>query len=249
MKRLVAACVLLFGTVSGACADDNARKLAAALKGVLDDYQVQVNKKIKAEQEAYEQAARLYASAQDETAFQSLIVDRLSLSMSSTAWLLDGTMTVNELLFEHVPAYARQDFDRTKSVFAEQTESYRAFLSNLQSLTAEKKKAAALSAALEEMNKKSGLAEWLSNLQTSGEAMAKQLKYSDCALTVSRLLVYAAQKDRLEERLKAAGLGADEKTRLENDLDAVKKRIARLEAQRKATGLYDESKKSCKSPA
>lgn len=60
MRRLLIA-ILLFTANSELRADDTARKLATSLKGLLDDYQKQVNKKIEAEQDAYEQAARLYA--------------------------------------------------------------------------------------------------------------------------------------------------------------------------------------------
>jgi hypothetical protein len=141
MRRVLLLAILLLTGGSGLRADDTARQLASSLKGILDDYQKQVDKKIRAEQDAYEQAARLYASSQDERAFQSLTVDRLALAMSTTAALIDGRTSVSELLFDQVPDYARQDFERTKVIFAEQAEIYRAFLVNLESLSLEKKKA------------------------------------------------------------------------------------------------------------
>lgn len=170
------------------------------------------------------------------------------MSMSTTEALIDGRTTVNELLFDQVPDYARRDFERTKIIFTEQTESYRAFLVNLESLSLEKKKAQMLSAALEEMGKKSKLADWLKGLDEFQEATAKQMKFSDCALSVSRLAIFNGQKDRLEERAKSTTLAPDEKTRIENDLSAVEERIASLEVERKATGLFDETKMSCKTP-
>jgi hypothetical protein len=247
MRRILLTILLLTGSAA-LRAENTARQLASSLKGILADYQKQVDKKISAEQDAYEQAARLYASSQDERAFQSLTVDRLALAMSTAAELIDGRITVNELLFDQVPAYARQDFDRTKVVFAEQAESYRAFLVNLESLSVEKKKAQALSAVLDEMSRKTKLVDQLKSVEAFRQATATQMKFSDCALSVSRLAIFNGQKDRLADRAKSPTLAADEKTRIQNDLDSVNKRIASLEAERNATGLFDPAKKSCKTP-
>lgn len=245
--RSILSFIFLLILASPARAENTAEKMAAELKKIVDSYQAQIDKKIKAEQGAYETAAKLYASAQEERTFQSLTVDRLSIANSVSASLIDGRTTVNEFLFDQLPTYAHQDFDHTKGIFSEQNDAYRAFLTNLQSLTVDKTNALALSTALDNLSKKARMSDWLASMQSYGAAVSKQLKYSDCALSVSRLSMYSTQKDQLQTRL-AGTLSQDEKTRVQNDLKAVNQQITSLQAERDATGLFDATNKTCNSP-
>jgi hypothetical protein len=251
MRRPRTLLALLLLARPAICAESDAQKMAEVLTSILKDYCAQVDKKIAAEKEAYEAAAKLYASAEDQRVFLGLTTDRLFNAKSRAAWLADGTLSINKLLFDELPAYSKRDFDNTRQVFDNRFDSYKTYLANLQDLTIERTKADALLKALKDLSTKTSLSDLIANLKNYGDTTSKQLQYSDCALSVARFSVYQGQQKRLQDSLNAAGLSDDAKQQMNADLKSVTTRVTSLQSDLKtlkAAGVYDDQKSTCKSP-
>lgn len=246
---MIMALTLLAGSWP-AMAENKAKAYAAELKKLTDEYIKQVAKKSKAEQDAYDQAARLYARSAEQRSYFALTEDRLGLAMRQTEFLVDGSLTVNQLLFNELPGYAAHDFSVTKATFGSAMDTHLAYLANLESLDVDKKKAQALSAALDAMSKKGSLLDFVNDMQSYYTATQTQMKFSDCSLTLARSSVLKDQKARLQQSIdaaKAAGKATLQK-QLQAQMDDLDSRIKGFDATLTATGVYDNTAKTCKTP-
>lgn len=232
-------------------ADKDARKMAEVLIGILKDYTAQVDKKIAAEKEAYEAAAKLYAASEDQRVFLGLTTDRLFDAKSRAAWLADGTLSVNKLLFDEMPSYSKRDFDNTRQVFDARFDAFKSYIANLQDLTLERTKAEALLKALKDLSAKPSFSDLVTNLKRYSDTTEKQLQFSNCALSVARLSIFQGQQRRIQDSLAAPALSDEAKQQLKADLKSVTDRITGLQTDLtslKAAGVYDDLKNGCNAP-
>lgn len=187
-------------------AQNPAQQYAAELKKLTESYLKQLSAKASAEEKAYAEAAALYAKAAEDTAYLGLTAERLGLAMSRAADLTDGSLSVNHLIHQEIPAYAVRDFSRTKDLFASGLTAEAAYLENLETLDVEKKKTKALAEVLESLARKGSVIGFLKEALAFREAVGKQLPYTNCALLLSR-------KNPDQVQLTATGVyDADSKT-------------------------------------
>ena len=206
MIRLV---TYLFCALTGQAAlmaQNPAQQYAAELKKLTESYLKQLAAKAGAEEKAYADAAALYAKAAEDTAYLGLTAERLGLAISRAADLTDGSLSVNHLIHQEIPAYAVRDFTRTKDLFESGTTAVAAYLENLETLEVEKKKTKALAEVLESLARKGSVIGFLKEAFAFRQAVGKQLPYTNCALLISR-------KNPDQAQLTATGVyDADSKT-------------------------------------
>jgi hypothetical protein len=233
---------------------------ASELAKLTGKYLKEVEKKVNAEQEAYEAAARLYASAHESGVYESLALDREVRAVRLAAQMQEGQLSVSDFLFRELPDYAEIDFQNTKVLFVQEMESHRRYLENLADLRVESKKIAALQAIFTDLSKKPDLAEWSKQLASFASEFDQQTKHNDCALSASRLPFPTQESARLGKSIEAAGKviadpAADPDQKKENEAlkkkaegekKVVDEKVTMLKARRDATGLFNTAAKTCK---
>jgi hypothetical protein len=229
---------------SGQKSTKGATGYAGELAKIAGQYLTEVEKKINAEEEAYADAARLYASAHERATYRLLEAERDTEAADLALALIEGRAGVSELISTSLPDYAADDFARTRALFSQELEGYRSFLASLIDLQAETRKIASLRQALGDLSKKPDLEEWLASLQTFGAKFGRQLRFSDCSLSSARLAFFQSEAKRIDQLL-ATAEPAD-KPRLAAEKASVEARQKELAARRTATGVYDEKAKACK---
>ena len=168
-------------------------------------YLKEVEKKVNAEQEAYDAAARLYSSSHEAGVYESLALDREVRAVRLAAQMQEGQLSVSDFLFRELPDYAETDFQNTKVLFEQEMESHRRYLENLADLRVESKKIAALQSIFTDLAKKPDLADWGKQLAGFASEFDQQSKHNDCALSASRLPFPTQESARLGKVIEAAG--------------------------------------------
>ncbi len=186
MIRLRTYLFLALAAQAALMAQNPAQKYAAELKKLTESYLKQLAAKTGAEQNAYAEAAALYAKAAEGTAYKGLAAERLGLAMSRVGDLTDGSLSVNHLIHQEIPSYAVRDFSRTRDLFASGLTAEAAYLENLESLDVEKKKTKALAEVLESLARKGSVTGFLKEVFAFRKAEEKQLPFTTCALLLSR---------------------------------------------------------------
>jgi len=225
-----------------------AEQYAGELSKLLSDYQKQIANKMTAEQKAYEAAAKLYDDAFRENVFASLSLDRTADSQQAQRALQAHTLTTDKLI-EDVYQYAQRDFDQTRTVYQMGLDSYKTYLSNLNSLQADSQKIAALVKTLNDLAKPASFKERLTEIQAYGESFSKQLHFSDCSMASSLLAINATKKAAVDARIQTlttqmTAPGADvaalqtTKDALTQESAGLKLQIDALTAQRTNSGGF-----------
>ncbi len=247
MKRMI----LIFTAVSLFAQEKPEKPLkgsaayASELAKLTGTYLKEVEKKIDAEEDAYQQASRLYASAHQQGIFESLAFDREGKAIRFAAQMEEGRLSVADFLFRELPAYADSDFRQTRVLFDQEIDTEQAFLRSLVDIQADSKKIAGLQSLFEDLSKKPSLTDWSKQLLTFGQELDRQTKASDCALSVSRLKFLEAESARLGGLVEQARVPG-EKARLEAEKKALDQNVTDVKGRRDASGLFNAATKSCK---
>lgn len=231
-----------------------AEQYAGELSRLLSEYQKQISNKITAEQKAYEAAAKLYDDAFRENVFASLSQDRTADAQQAQRALQAGNLTADKMM-EDVYAYAQRDFDQTRGVYQMGLDSYKTYLSNLNSLQADSQKIGGLAKTLNDLAKPASLRDRLKEIQAYQESFNTQMHFSECSMADSLVTINTKKKSALEAKILALtaridGGGNDEmalkaKSALTQDSANVNAQIDVLTAQRANSGGFTPSSGKC----
>lgn len=226
----------------------DAEQYAGELSKLLSEYQKQLSNKITAEQRAYEEAARLYDDAFRENVFASLSLDRTADAQQAQRALQARTLTSDKMM-EDIYAYAQRDFDQTRAVYQMGIDSYKTYLSNLNSLQADSQKIGSLVKSLNDLAKPTSLKDRLKEVQAYQDSFNKQMHFSECSMADSLLTINTEKKTVVDAKIQslttqiAAG-GADvaalqaAKSVLDQEGTSLKAQIAALTARRTNSGGF-----------
>ena len=221
-----------------------ARRYAAGLADLTGKYLKEVEKKVTAERGAYDAQAQVFAASEKRGTIDDLAFARDAGAIQGAAQLGDGRMSVADFLSTQVAATATAEFEKTRDLYGQELEHYKTSIKGLADLTVETKKIAALQAAFQTLSKKPGLGEWLASLTQFGSEVDKQIKKSDCALSISRAGYFDSESKRLSGLI-TAETDATKKTQFQQQKKNADDQLKTLNDRRDATGAYDESKKDC----
>jgi len=179
-----------------------AEQYAGELSKLLSEYQKQISNKVAAEQKGYAAAAKLYDDAFREDVFASLSLDRTADSQHAQRALQTGALSADRLM-DDVFSYAQRDFDQTRAVYLMGLDSYKTYLSNLNSLQADSQKISALVKTLNDLATPASLKDRLRDIQAYRETFNKQLHFSDCSMADSLLMINSKKKAAVDARIQA----------------------------------------------
>jgi hypothetical protein len=224
--RKFAIVLLVCGLLTLTGCDEEAQQYAGQLNEVLKSYQAQVNRKIKAEQEAYRSLSALYANAQEEEVFFRLALERNQRARQMAEELISGKQsppTPSEIR-AFMKDYANYDFEQTRVLLEEETEASARFLTELENLELEAKKIENLGKSLEELSKP--------------KRSLRQLKeFVGFAMEVDKGVRKLACDDLDKEKKSVEDQLSKEQENTEKDLkkiDKLETRLAQIEAERES---------------
>src|SRR5215203_3444192 len=135
MKRSIAALVILCSMMLAGCGDKEAREYASKLVPVLNGYQEQLGKKIKAERKSYEAADFRYAEAQKLEITTRLESERDARSEQMAEEIVsDGAPPSLTKIFAALADYGNHDFETTESILAAAMNSRSRYLTEIEGL-------------------------------------------------------------------------------------------------------------------
>jgi hypothetical protein len=240
MKTLLIAFVLPLALASAAAKQpkqSDPEKYAAALALLLTDYQKQVSDKIAAEEAAYLAAAKFYDAAFRINVTDSLTEDRTSDSLQDLAALNNGRLTPSQLI-SNVNAYAQNDFDKTRSLYQMNIDSYQSYLSNLNSLEVDSQQIGVLLKALNDLAAPATLATRLKEVQAYQKSFAQQLHLSNCSIADSLVTIKTGQKTSLDAQIAKLPSNSPNLSALQSQSSALQTQITSLQTQRTNSGGY-----------
>jgi hypothetical protein len=216
VKRFVVILIICGSLFSAGCGDREAREYAQRLADTLKSYKAEINKKIKAEQEAAGMQAATYAYAQQTDALLTLDNDRFRRASTLAESLMQGGKLSPSDIQRLLADYAKQDFDATRAIFEKDADDSAAFLTGIENLGLQAQNIDALVVALEEMAKpQSNIAQ----LKEAGDFAVKfktklnELHCNDLAVAIKCL-----------EPKATAATGA-EKTRIQGEIERLKQQM------------------------
>ena len=233
MKRLIIL-ALITGVLSlSGCDNEDARKYANELAGVLKTYEVEVNKKIAAEQKSYKELAANYAYAREVEVLTNLGNERLKRSETVAEELLADEKLTTADIHSLVADYAHLEFESTRKMFEQESDGQAEFLASLESLELQSQNLTALRKALEAMAKSKGKIKQLKEFGAS----AKQFKAKFDELQCEDV---AEQIACLKKRLEAINKKKLEAIKKRDDLSAAGKQDQMKEVQNEIDSLSDQ---------
>lgn len=173
MKRAVAIFLLISLLFLSGCEDKDAQQYSKELIGVLNSYQTEVNKKIKAEKESYKNLADIYQRAREVDRLEALEQERAERSEKMAGEMIKGDYEPRPAeVLPRLRDYANFDFEMNRKIFEVESDAQVRFLSDIADLEFDAKNISALSKALGELAKPKG------NLQQVKDfaAFTKQVK-------------------------------------------------------------------------
>lgn len=154
MKRAIAISLICGVSFFVGCDDKDAQQYSRELIGVLNSYQAEVNKKIKAEKKGYGRLAEIYHQARGFDRLEALTQERSERSDRIAEELINGDYEPRPTEFlGRLRDYATFDFEMNRKLFELESEAQARYLSDIAALELDGKNISALSKALVEMAK------------------------------------------------------------------------------------------------
>jgi len=216
VKRIIIILLISGSLFCAGCKDKEAREYAQRLADTLKSYKAEINKKIKAEQEATAMQASVYAYAHQTDALLTLENDRFRRASAMAESLMQGGKLSPSDIQRQLAEYAKQDFDTTRAIFEKDADDGAAFLTGVETLELQAQNIDALIAALEELAKPTSN---IAQLKEAGDFAVKfkqkldELRCNDLVVAIKCL-----------EPKAAAATGA-EKTRIQGEIERLKQRM------------------------
>ncbi len=215
---------LLFVSLAGALllsvgckSDKDAREYAEKLIEVLRVYQQQVNEKVKAEQDTYEQLALIYAQAERVRVVESLTAERLERSgRLADEWWLGETPVTTSAVNDALNDYAAYDLEVSRDTLLRELDAHRNYLEGIEALEVEMKRIQSLTKALQELAKPKSREDQVKELAQFAEDVNKAYQQIVCAELEKELETLNSSK---------TGAEAEEVERLDRQLEEIQQRI------------------------
>lgn len=173
MKKTIAIFLLGGATLFVGCDDKDAQQYSKELIGVLNSYQTEVNKKIKAEKESYVRLAEIYQQAREFDRLEALTQERTERSDKIAEELINGDYEPRPTeVLGRLRDYAKFDFEMNRKLFELESDAQARYLSDIAALELDAKNISALSKALGEMAKPKGSGQQLKD----AAAFAQEVK-------------------------------------------------------------------------
>ena len=208
MKILSTAVLSVF--LVGCAGVHNAEKYAGGLKAVLNSYQTEVARKVKAEQDSYTRLAPLYDTIDTSQKLRTLAQERQERASALTDEVFalhdSGARLSMSNLGTLLRDYGSMDFSMTRDLLAREMGAANQRLAALEALSSYQQQAHALDAALTDLSTPKGK---LTNLKD----LASYVQTAKGCLDQKRCAALQTELDGLQQQLLAATSDAD-KTRL-----------------------------------
>jgi hypothetical protein len=157
MRRAVAIFILCGVVFCGGCDDKDAQQYAKELIGVLNSYQAEVNKKVKAEKKSYQNLAEIYEKARQTDRLEALEQERFERSRKIAVEMISGEYEPRPTEFlSRLRDYGTFDFELHSQLFAAESDARSRYLSDIAALEFDAKNSAELANALGELAKAKG---------------------------------------------------------------------------------------------
>lgn len=200
MKQFIITLVVIGLLTLSGCDSKDAREYANELAGVLKSYQVEINKKIAAEQKSYKDLAATHAYARQVDLLSTLQTERFRRAESLTDELLgDGEITPSEM-HELVADYANLDFESTRKMLEQESDGQAEYLASLESLELQSENIAALRKALEALAKPKLNIKQLKELGASAKEFKNKFDELQCEELGGRIACLKTQQAEVDKR-------------------------------------------------
>jgi len=162
MKTLsiVLAVGILSCWLSGCAGKRHAEQYAAELRGIATMYQKEVARKVKAEQDAYQNLAPVYESAQATQTLNMLSQERLERAAALTDDVLarakSGTKLTPSELRKLLRDYGNLDYSTSADVLAREMDAANRHLANLETLDSQIQQLQTVESVLDDLSKPNG---------------------------------------------------------------------------------------------
>lgn len=216
MRRVNTILLLCAVLVCAACKDEEAREYARHLADTLKSYKTELNKKIKAEQEASKMQATTYAYTQQTDALLALENDRFKRAGLLAESLLQGSKLSPSDIQRLLGEYAKQDFDATRAIFEKDADDLSAFLTGVETLELQAQSIDALIAALEELAQDKSRIEQLKEAGVFAARFKEKLDELQCQELARAIKCLEAQANAAQ---------GDEKTALQGQINRLKQQL------------------------
>jgi hypothetical protein len=257
MKKVIITLIVLFSFALNGCDSKDARSYATELIGILKSYKVEINKKIKTEQESYKDLAGTYAYAKQMNVQLGLQTERLRRASQLTDKLLseknDGEITTSDV-GNMILDYANSDFDKTRQMLERESDDQAEFLTGLESLELQAQNIDALIKVLEGLEKPDSDLKKLKDLAKFAQEFKKKLNQLECedlqrkiACLKQKFEEIKGQKDKEVVRKNGENNPKTKETiqieidRLQAEMDGVQTEIDRIGSQVKENGCEDKA--------
>lgn len=224
MKKLIILTSLMGVLFLSGCDNEDARNYAKELVGVLKTYQVEVNKKIGAEQKSYKDLAANYSYAREFELFTELRSERRKRAEGLADALLSDEKLTPADLKNLVADYANFDFEATRKMLEEESDGQVEYLASLESLELQSQNITALRKTLEALAKPKSDIKQLKQLASSAKEFKAKFDELQCEDLAQEIAC-------LKKRLEAI------KTR--TDLDDAQKKAATESLQKEINSLTE----------
>lgn len=222
MKKLIIF-ALITGVLSlSGCDNEDARKYANELSGVLKTYQVEVNKKIAAEQKSYKDLAANYAYAREVELLTTLGNERLKRSEAVGEDLLAEEKLTTADVHSLVAEYAHLEFESTRKMFEQESDGQAEYLASLESLELQSQNIATLRKALEAMAKPKGKIKQLKELGASAKEFKAKFDELQCEELAEQIACLKKQIEAIKKRDDLSPVEKqDETEELQNEINSL----------------------------
>jgi hypothetical protein len=181
MKRFILLVVIGSFLMFTACSDKDAEAYAQRLIGVLDSYQEQTNRKIKAEQDSYAELAQIYEESAKINIENNLEMERVERIDKLVDELIESDRPpTGSNLRERLRDYASHDFDVTRKGLQSQADARALFLADIEGLEFDAQNIDALKQALKTMAKPKGQYQKLKDYAAFAKAANDRLDEMFC---------------------------------------------------------------------
>jgi len=257
MKKIIVIFIVIFSFLFNGCSDRDAQNYAKELVGVLKSYKVEINKKIKAEQNSYKDLAGTYAYAKQMNVQLGLQTERLRRAGELTDNLLkektESEITASDMS-NLILDYANTDFEGTRQILERESTEQSEYLTGLESLELQSQNIDALIKVLDDLSKPDSNLKKLKDLAAFAQDFKTKMNELDCEEMQRKIACLKEKLKTLEDQKKAEEVRKSAATdpvtietlqnlidQLQSSIDKVQTETDRLQSQTKESACAEKS--------
>lgn len=180
MKKIITFALILSLLLLTGCGDKEAREYAGKLAEVLTTYQAQVVKKIKAEQQYYQNSAQIYSTARRQEIISTLNTERLNRIDRLADSLMQGAKLSPSEIHKLIADYAKLDFDSTRIIYEKESDDTAEYLTGVENLQLQAASINALVKALQSLSEEKGSLSQLKSVVDFAGSVKSRLNVLEC---------------------------------------------------------------------